>query len=328
MRANMLMRLKTLPVLLASGLSLATLTAGPAQAESFFSKLFGWAASPPSKSEAAPSKPVPSPGSSSRSETTRHAAPDYSDDDADYDTSISGTYRTLCVRTCDGYYFPISAGTSSRNFSRDEKQCQSSCGGGDARLYYLPRGSDDVKNMTDRSGRAYGGLPAAFAYRNSLVNGCSCRPMPWSQAEASRHNHYAMIDTLDKARKQNAELARLAALSEPAGDAAPEREIDAIAAKLAEDDHPIQAASIQTASATFMMGHLLPSTMQEAMAEDEVVAPSISAKRPRKTGMTRTVRNAAKSNQLAAWFSPREKSRTSSVRRRESARSCWSPASA
>ena len=303
-RVNMLMRLKTLPVSIVSVLALATLTAGPAQAESFFAKLFGWAASPPAKSEAAPPKRASSPGNASHPGSSRPPDSGSSDDDADYETSISGSYRTVCVRTCDGYYFPISAGTSSRNFARDERQCQTSCGGGEARLYYMPRGDDDVANMTDRSGRVYSKLPAAFAYRTSLVNGCSCRPMPWSQAEGLRHNHYALIDTLDNAQKRNAELARLAASSEPMDDSP---ELDAIAAKLAEVDAVVETASVETAPATFMMGHLLPSTMQEAMADDQILAPSIPVKRLRKSSVARNVRSPAKSNQVASWFSPATK---------------------
>lgn len=295
----MLMRFKTLLGLLFSVLAL---TAGPAQAESFFAKLFGWTATPPSKSEAAPPKRVPPINSNARS--TRGHTFDGPEDDAD--TSISGAYRTLCVRTCDGYYFPISAGTSSDNFARDEKQCKSSCGGGEARLYTMPRGSDDVANMTDRNGRVYSRLPAAFAYRTSLINGCSCRQMPWSHAEASRHGHYALIDTLDKAQERNAELARLAAVSEPMGDDSPQ--LDAIAAKLAEVETAANESAVaQTAAATFMMGHLLPSTMEEAIAEDHVVAPSMPAKRMRRTGLARSIRKSGKPSQVASWFSPAAK---------------------
>ena len=39
----------------------------------------------------------------------------------------SGTYRTLCVRTCDGYYFPISYSTVPSKFADDERLCQRLC---------------------------------------------------------------------------------------------------------------------------------------------------------------------------------------------------------
>ena len=38
-----------------------------------------------------------------------------------------GTFRTLCVRTCDGYYFPISFSTISDQFATDAQSCQNMC---------------------------------------------------------------------------------------------------------------------------------------------------------------------------------------------------------
>jgi hypothetical protein len=38
---------------------------------------------------------------------------------------------------------------------------------------------------------AYTALPNAFKYRKTLVDGCRCRPQPWSEAELARHRAYA-----------------------------------------------------------------------------------------------------------------------------------------
>jgi Protein of unknown function (DUF2865) len=40
---------------------------------------------------------------------------------------MGDTYRTLCVRTCDGYYFPISYSTQPSRFPDDERTCQAMC---------------------------------------------------------------------------------------------------------------------------------------------------------------------------------------------------------
>jgi hypothetical protein len=45
--------------------------------------------------------------------------------------------------------------------------------------------------MVDLSGRSYASLPNAFRYRKALVEGCSCKPAPWSVEEAARHQGYA-----------------------------------------------------------------------------------------------------------------------------------------
>ena len=100
------------------------------------------------------------------------------------------TYRTLCVRLCDGYYFPISFSTTRSEFARDADKCTASCGG-EARLFYHPNPGGAVEDMVDLTGLGYTDLPTAFKYRKSLVNGCGCRAQPWSEAELARHQSYA-----------------------------------------------------------------------------------------------------------------------------------------
>jgi len=41
--------------------------------------------------------------------------------------TMSGTYRTVCVRTCDGGYFPVEFATSPARFGDDERQCKALC---------------------------------------------------------------------------------------------------------------------------------------------------------------------------------------------------------
>jgi hypothetical protein len=100
------------------------------------------------------------------------------------------TYRTLCVRLCDGFYFPISGATNGAGLSRDADACSASCGS-EARLFYHPNGGGDVDSMVDLTGIAYSALPNAFKYRKTLVPECRCRPQPWSDAELQRHRAYA-----------------------------------------------------------------------------------------------------------------------------------------
>ncbi len=99
-----------------------------------------------------------------------------------------GYYRTVCVRTCDGYYFPIRSSAYRRDFHDDAATCQARCGGG--QLYYLPKHSGEVEHMLDLSGRRYDQLENAFLYRKQLVDGCTCRPMPWTAQERARHKQY------------------------------------------------------------------------------------------------------------------------------------------
>jgi uncharacterized protein DUF2865 len=100
------------------------------------------------------------------------------------------TFRTLCVRTCDGYYFPISFSTVRSEFARDADKCTASCGS-EARLFYYANPGGKVEDMVDLSGFGYASLPNAFKYRQTLVGGCACKPEPWSDAELKRHQSYA-----------------------------------------------------------------------------------------------------------------------------------------
>ena len=109
--------------------------------------------------------------------------------DQPYERS-GGTFRTLCVRMCDGYYFPISYTTPRSGLARDADTCSAGCGD-EARLFYYPNPGGEIETMVDLTGMAYSELPNAFKYRKRLVQGCQCRPKPWSEAELQRHRAYA-----------------------------------------------------------------------------------------------------------------------------------------
>lgn len=95
------------------------------------------------------------------------------------------TYRTLCVRLCDGYYFPISFSTLPNYFGRDEEACQSRCAAPTALFYYQNPGSsiDQMVSVADRT--PYRDLKNAFLYRKSFVQGCSCKRDEYADASAA-----------------------------------------------------------------------------------------------------------------------------------------------
>ena len=83
------------------------------------------------------------------------------------------TYRTVCVRTCDGYFFPISHSTTSHNFGKDEAVCQGKFPGSDVTLFYHPRGADNAMELARTvDGRAYTSMPYAFRYREAYDPSC------------------------------------------------------------------------------------------------------------------------------------------------------------
>lgn len=85
------------------------------------------------------------------------------------------TYRTLCVRLCDGYYFPVSFSTLQNHFQRDADVCQSRCAA-PATLYFHQNPGAGVEQMVSfATNEPYTNLKEAFLYRKKYVDGCSCK---------------------------------------------------------------------------------------------------------------------------------------------------------
>ncbi|AZO23629.1 DUF2865 domain-containing protein [Mesorhizobium sp. M1E.F.Ca.ET.045.02.1.1] len=80
----------------------------------------------------------------------------------------SGEFRTVCVRTCDGYFFPMSNAASYGDFERDQKNCESSCPGTEMQVFYAQGMEDDAGNMTSSvTGQPYSELPTAYLYKQA-----------------------------------------------------------------------------------------------------------------------------------------------------------------
>jgi hypothetical protein len=99
-------------------------------------------------------------------------------------------YRTLCVRPCDGYYFPITYAASRERFAADANQCERQCPGR-SRLFVYRNPGEEIEDMRGLDGLPYRSLPTAFMYRTKYVADCTCRGNPWDEAAQARHRAYA-----------------------------------------------------------------------------------------------------------------------------------------
>jgi Protein of unknown function (DUF2865) len=97
----------------------------------------------------------------------------------------SATYRTVCVRLCDGYYFPVSFSTLPSHFEQDENVCQSKCAAPTELYYYQNPGATVDQSVALRSQEPYTTLKTAFRYRKELVPGCSCKQAEYLPPDAS-----------------------------------------------------------------------------------------------------------------------------------------------
>ncbi|MBK5568472.1 DUF2865 domain-containing protein [Ensifer sp. SSB1] len=91
----------------------------------------------------------------------------------------SGTLRTMCVRTCDGAFFPISSDATPADFPRDEQACRARCPGAETELYFHDINTEESDQMVSAvTGRPYTEMPNAFAYRTRGVSKpgmCGCQ---------------------------------------------------------------------------------------------------------------------------------------------------------
>lgn len=83
-------------------------------------------------------------------------------------------YRTLCVRTCDGYYFPISFSTNRSRFKIDEAVCKSMYGGASAELFVHSNGSPS-DTAVSLKGEPMVNSTNAFAYRHFYSGACQAQ---------------------------------------------------------------------------------------------------------------------------------------------------------
>ena len=96
------------------------------------------------------------------------------------------TYRTLCVRQCDGYYFPISFSTLPSRFQSDLQKCISQCAA-PAQLYVYRNPGEEPEQMVSTDGKAYIQQPYAFRYRKEYIKGCSCKVTEYNPEDIANH---------------------------------------------------------------------------------------------------------------------------------------------
>jgi hypothetical protein len=158
--------------------------------------------------------------------SSRNAAHPYDrrqrEDDDEREPLQAATYRTLCVRLCDGYYFPISFAAPADRLERDGAICASRCGG-QGRLFVHASPGGSVEEAEDLQGRPYRQLRTAFRYRTEYVPGCKCQPHPWEADARDRHRGYLLAAAARRGSRDAArELRALQAKTREASKA-PER---------------------------------------------------------------------------------------------------------
>ena len=153
----------------------------PRQPSNIFEALFGGGARPPTQSF---NPDIPPPD---QQDQAIQNSIEREKNDAN---ARAGSYA-VCVRTCDGSFFPVSySGAGSRSDSLEEV-CRSLCPNADVALYSFPFGGT-IDEAVSSTGERYVDMANALKFQQSFDSTCSCRRRgeTWAQALASAEAKY------------------------------------------------------------------------------------------------------------------------------------------
>lgn len=134
----------------------------PARPRGFFEMLFGGGQSQPAyATETVPSQPLVDPDLEKKKL------------DEEKKRVVGGGPLPVCVRTCDGFFFPVNYQGAGDN-DQYEEVCQASCPNASTQLFWMRAGAD-LDTAATEDGKPYSSLPTAYQYRQAYDPSCSCK---------------------------------------------------------------------------------------------------------------------------------------------------------
>ncbi len=98
--------------------------------------------------------------------------------------AYGNTYRTMCVRTTDGFYWPISFSTTRDRFDEDRSLCAAMCPGTAVELFAYRNPGEQIDAMINTlTAEPYTDQEYAFSYRESFDPNNRCQPSSAALAE-------------------------------------------------------------------------------------------------------------------------------------------------
>lgn len=180
----------------------------------------------------------------------------------------NGRYRSVCVRLCDGFYFPVSYATYGAHLAQDAAQCQANCAA-PAELYVYRNPGQDIEQAVSLTGSAYMDLPVALRYRKEYVKGCSCKQAEYNPTQIEAANKRAEAEASGQPLPPEPEDTQAAA---PQAAGAPQQ----LELEITGSSDPAPAAPPEAAPAS------LPASQQPAAApEVQASTPPTAESAPR-----------------------------------------------
>lgn len=106
--------------------------------------------------------------------------------------------KAVCVRSCDGAFFPLSYSASGGQLDSLADMCRALCPNAEVTLYTYPV-SGDVEQAVSINGARYMDSPTALRYRHVFDPSCSCRRkgQTWASALAPAESLLGKQDNSD-----------------------------------------------------------------------------------------------------------------------------------
>jgi hypothetical protein len=83
--------------------------------------------------------------------------------------------RSVCVRMCDGYYFPLGNLDARSDTDGQEAMCKAACPGTTTKLFTIPSGGEGIDQAVSPQGKSYRSIPMAYVHESGRDETCSCR---------------------------------------------------------------------------------------------------------------------------------------------------------
>ncbi|WP_417684158.1 DUF2865 domain-containing protein [Roseibium sp.] len=107
-----------------------------------------------------------------------------------------GTFRTLCVRTCDGYFFPVSFSTGRDQFADDAARCGEICPAAPTELFVHRNPGGLQEEMVSLQGVPYLETENAYRFQTEFVPECTCRQSRTAEGNGSAMTPVALSGEL------------------------------------------------------------------------------------------------------------------------------------
>jgi hypothetical protein len=83
--------------------------------------------------------------------------------------------RSVCVRTCDGYFFPVAAFNHNSEIASHQASCNTLCPEAETKLFVMPAGSENIDEATEaHGGQLYSQLVAKIKASDAKPASCGC----------------------------------------------------------------------------------------------------------------------------------------------------------